>query len=140
MHAIRASLVLLLFTTALPLAQAGERTYRWTDDKGRVHYSDLPSGRGEQVQIKPGSRIQAAPKDSPEMLASRQLECQRKKDQLAVYSSSAEINETDSLGRSRSYSTEEKTQLIERTRQQMVTICTAAGVAPTPPPEDVTEQ
>ncbi len=127
MHAIRAAVVLSLF--AVLSVQAGERTYRWKDDKGRIHYSDLPSKKGERVEIKPGSRIQAPAKDSPEAIASRQLECQRKKDQLTVYSSSAEINETDSLGRSRAYSAEEKQQLVERTRQQMETLCKTVGAS-----------
>jgi hypothetical protein len=122
---------------ALPLllalvagAAAGERTYRWVDEKGRVHYSDMPNPRGERVQVSPGSRVQATPKDGAESLAARQLECQRKKDQLTVYSSSAEITETDSLGRTRSYTADEKVQLLERTRQQMTETCTAAGMAP----------
>lgn len=132
MLAIRFAAVLSLSVLLLSGVQAGERTYRWVDDKGRVHYSDVPREKSERVEIKPGSSIQAAPKDSPDALAAKQLECQRKKDQLAVYSSSAEINETDGLGRSRTYSAEEKAQLVERTRQQMTVLCDAAGVSTDP--------
>ena len=132
MLAIRFAAALSLSVLLLSGVQAGERTYRWVDDKGRVHYSDVPREKSERVEIKPGSSIQAAPKDSPDAFAAKQLECQRKKDQLAVYSSSAEINETDGLGRSRTYSAEEKAQLVERTRQQMTVLCEAAGVSADP--------
>ncbi len=124
----------------LTAAHAGEKTYRWSDAQGRVHYSDVKSEQhGEQVQIKPGSSIQSTRKDSPATIAARQLECQRRKDQVAIYSSSAEITETDNLGNSHSYSAAERLQLLERTQNQMQEACAqpgaktaAAGDAPKP--------
>jgi hypothetical protein len=115
-------------------AQSGERTYRWTDEKGRVHYSDVKSSQGEQVQIKPGSGISSAPQDTPESIAQRQQNCQRKKDQFTVYSNSEEITETDSLGRTRSYNDYERLQLIQRAKLQMQQACAEAGE-----PTDVTD-
>jgi len=105
------------------LAHGGERTYRWTDEKGRVHYSDMKSEKSEQVEVKPGSGVYSAPKDSPAAIAARQLDCQRKRDQLTVYGSSSEITETDSLGNTRTYSAAERQKLLERTQQQVDAAC-----------------
>ena len=123
-----AALAVLLSLLCLSAAQAGERTYRWVDDKGRVHYSDVKSENGEQVQVKPGGTITATGKDAPEAVAARQLECQRKKDAVALYNSSAEINETDNLGRNRTYTALERQQLIDRTQQAARVACSMPGV------------
>lgn len=124
-------LTVLLTCLLLPAAQAGEKTYRWRDSLGRVHYSDVKSHKGEQVQIRPGSGIATAPKVSPAMLAERQQDCQRKRDQLAAYSSSAEITETDGLGKSRSYTAAERQQLIARIRVQVEEACGPLGATAT---------
>ena len=128
--------VISMLTVVLPLglmlaanAQAGDRTYRWTDAQGRVHYSDVKNENGEQVQIKLGSKVTETPKEDQVTVAARQLDCQRKKDQFTVYNSSAEITETDSLGRTRNYSPEERQQLIDAARQQMLSACEAAGIS-----------
>ncbi|MDO9452287.1 MAG: DUF4124 domain-containing protein [Stagnimonas sp.] len=111
----------------LQAAHAGERTYRWVDEKGRVHYSDVKSEKGQQVEVKPGSGVSETPKDSPATLAARQLDCQRKKDQVSVYNSSSKISETDNLGNTRTYSDEERQKLIDRAQQQAQTACSQPG-------------
>lgn len=122
-------LIASLACSWLAAAHAGERTYRWTDEKGRVHYSDVKSApKSEQVQIKQGAGIKAQPEDESRRIAARQAECQRRKEQLALYTGSAEITETDSLGRVRSYSVEERQQLLDRTKQAMQEACN--GVSP----------
>lgn len=121
-----AALVLVFNGLLLQAAQAAERsTYRWTDDKGRVHYSDVRSEKGQPVQVRPSSGVSNVPKDSPAAIAARQLNCQRKKDQAAAYNSSAQINETDSLGNIRTYSPEERQKLIDRAEQQAQLACSA---------------
>ncbi|MES2885695.1 MAG: DUF4124 domain-containing protein [Pseudomonadota bacterium] len=132
---MRPALPLAVVSAALGLlclsaAQAGEKTYRWVDDKGRAHYSDVKSEKGEQVQVKPGSSITATPKDAPDA-AARQLDCQRRRDQVALYKSSADINETDHLGRSRTYTAAERQQLIDRSEQAAETACSQPGVIDT---------
>ena len=131
-HLHPALIAALLSVVSLGAVEAGERTYRWTDDKGRVHYSDVKSAEGEQVQVRPGGRIAPAPKISPDTVAQRQQECQRKKDQVELYNSSAEINETDSLGNSRTFTMEERRQLIERTQQQATVACSQPGLPDAP--------
>lgn len=130
---MRPTLSLVTAAAALSLlclgaAQAGEKTYRWLDEKGRVHYSDVKSEKGEQVQVKPGSSITATPKDAPDAVAARQLDCQRRRDQVSLYKSSADINETDNLGRSRTYTAAERQQLIDRSEQAAQTACSQPGV------------
>ena len=124
-HAIVAAAFGLL---CLGAAQAGEKTYRWVDERGRVHYSDVQSEKGEQVQVKPGGTITATTKDTAETVAARQRDCQRRRDQVALYKSSADINETDSLGRSRTYTAAERQQLIDRSEQAAQTACSQPGV------------
>lgn len=123
--AVVAATLGLLTTQA---AMAGERTYRWTDEKGRVHYSDVKNDKSQQVQVKPGSGVSDAAKDSSAGAGARQLECQRKRDQVAVYTSSSQISETDNLGNIRTYSAEERQQLIDRAQQAAQTACSQPGV------------
>ena len=121
------TLAVSLAFVGLHAAHAGERTYRWVDEKGRVHYSDVKSEKGQQVEVKPGSGVSETPKDSPATLAARQLDCQRKKDQVSIYNTSAAINETDSLGNTRTYSAAERQTLIDRAQQQAQTACSLPG-------------
>lgn len=124
---------LLMLSVVLGLlgstAQAGERTYRWVDASGRVHYGDVKTPNSEQVQVKPGQAVSATPKAVTEAAAARQLDCQRKRDQLAAYSNSSDINETDSLGNTRSYTAAERQALIERTKQQVQFACEPPAIA-----------
>lgn len=121
---VLALLTVLLWSGA---AAAGDRTYRWTDAQGRVHYSDVRNEKGEPVEVKPGRGIDKAPKDSPAAVAARQVECQRRKDQVLVYNSSAQISETDSLGNTRTYTPEERQKLIDRAQQQVLEACGASA-------------
>lgn len=127
-HLLRAvTLGLCLGFLLLQPAHAGERTYRWTDERGRVHYSDVKNDKGEQVTVKPASGAASTPKTPTGSTAGRQLECQQKKDQLSVYSSSLQITETDSLGNSRTYTAAERQKLIDGTQQQMLALCSPAA-------------
>lgn len=127
----QASVAAALSLLCLGAVQAGEKTYRWVDEKGRVHYSDVKSEKGEQVQVKPGSSITATPKDAAETIAARQLECQRRREQVALYKASNDINETDNLGRSRTYTAEERQQLIDRSEQAAKAACSQPGMTDT---------
>ena len=62
--------------------------------------------------------------------AARQLDCQRKRDQLTAYSNSSDINETDSLGNTRTYTAVERQALIERTKQQVQFACEPPAATP----------
>lgn len=119
---MRASPLVPLFSLLLlSSAQAGGKTYRWVDERGRVHYGDIAVPSAEQVDIKPGSGITASPGEVT--AASMALECQRRKDQLASYNSAQEITETDALGKTRSYTAAERVQLLNRVQQQVQEAC-----------------
>ncbi|HSD59393.1 MAG TPA: glutaredoxin family protein [Burkholderiales bacterium] len=50
---IRGSVILCVLLGGLgllPASQAG--VYKWTDDQGRVHYSDTPPAKGQAEQVK----------------------------------------------------------------------------------------
>lgn len=120
---MRALLVaLMLSLVLLPLAQAGGKTYRWTDDRGRVHYGDIAVPHSEQIEIRPGSGIRAAVPEAAALQPTQ--ECQRLKDQLASYSSAQEITETDALGKTRSYTGAERQQLLDHVQKQVQEVCT----------------
>lgn len=116
-------LALLLATTS----QAGTaKTYRWVDDKGRVHYSDVPVPSAEQVDVKPGSGVVGIPKPPGEGSPDQQDQnCGRLKEQLATYESATSITETDNLGRQKTYSAGEREQLLSRLRGQVAATCSS---------------
>lgn len=130
MRSVLRPITLLLTSSVLLLqaAQAGDRTYRWTDEKGRVHYSDVKNDKGERVEVKPGSGVSVTSKDSPATIATRQLDCQRKTDKVTIYNNSSQINETDGLGNTKTYSDEERQQLINRAQELAQTACSQPGV------------
>lgn len=124
---VRPSWVLLL---TLPLLAGvagadGRATYRWVDEKGRVHYSDVPAptAQTEQIEVKPGSGSSKALSGTRQASEQRASECERLSGQLAAYEASSGISETDGLGNTRKYSDKERAQLLERTRAQMAEVC-----------------
>ena len=48
---VTAARVLLLCAAALASLPAFAQLYRWTDDKGVIHYSDKPPARGEAKKV-----------------------------------------------------------------------------------------
>lgn len=117
----------VLLALALPLAVAfagSGKTYRWKDDKGRMHYSDVPAPKSEQVEVRTASGTQVAkPKESADAKPSNAAECQAKRDQLATYVSASKVTETDTLGNTRTYSDAEKQKLVERTQNLVKEAC-----------------
>lgn len=128
--ALFASLLgLSLFASAQ--AAATKPTYRWTDEKGRVHYSDVPAPQSERVDVKRSGQVSKVPAEVAAAEA-RARECQRRRDQLAKFSTATEVTETDSLGVTRSFTEDERRKLIERTEQQVKDVCPedqSAGVS-----------
>lgn len=125
---VRTSRALLLVLPLLAgIAGAeGRNTYRWVDDKGRVHYSDVPASRGhavEELQVKPGSGSSKVTDQSRAAVEQRSRECEQRTGQLAAYEASSGISETDGLGNTRNYSAAERERLMERTRAQIADVC-----------------
>lgn len=118
-------LMALLLAAALPMAaMAAGKTYRWRDANGRVHYSDVPAPKSEEIQITTASGTQAAKaKEDLEVKESKEQGCQRKREQLATYISASKVSETDSLGNTKTYSEAEKEKLVQRTQAQVREAC-----------------
>lgn len=125
---MRALPVLLMLPLLLPAAApASGKTYRWTDERGRVHYGDISAPRSERVEIQPGSGITLAQPTPAELeAATRAQDCERRRDQLASYRRAEEITETDALGKTRSYTADERERLLLRVQQQVQEACADA--------------
>lgn len=127
---MRAILIALSLCLASGVCQA-EKIYRWTEADGRVNYGDLPP-RGASNVVKIDRRgakadsveaVQPGQASSPDELAMRDVECARKREQLANYQNAARLVEKDSLGREREYSEEETALLIGRTEVEINVLC-----------------
>lgn len=113
---------------ALSVTMAHAAVYKWKDAQGRVHYGDQPKQAAEKIKGGPANS-EAAPEDqaeSEEAEAEKQrriAECGNKRDQLANYKKATRIVETDSLGKEKEFSAEERLQLIDKTEKQIVANC-----------------
>jgi hypothetical protein len=141
MAVMKGSFAVLLCVCAFA-ASAGQ-VYKWIDANGRVHYSDTPRPGWKRVDVRTGGGLQsvtAAPEpaaetdvaesdveESPERARLRAEECQKRRDQLETYRTSTQIIERDSLGNERTYSEEQRLQLIEQTQRQVNELCSPAS-------------
>lgn len=119
-------MVALLLSCAV---QAGP-VYKWTDEKGRVHYGDRPAANAKKLDVGPPGAAQAAAPATPDQA----LECQRKKDQLQTYQNAARVIERDSLGNEKEFTEAEKQKLIAVTQAQIARYCGTPQAAAEPPP------
>lgn len=119
-------LALLLLTGAVSAAEV----YKWTDDKGRVHYGDRPHQSAEKLNVKPGSgggvaSVEQARKEleALKMQDEKYARCKQRKEQLDVWKKSARIVERDNLGKEKEYSAEDKQRLIQTTEAAISREC-----------------
>jgi hypothetical protein len=141
MAVMKGSFAVLLCVCAFA-ASAGQ-VYKWIDANGRVHYSDTPRPGWTRVDVRTGGGLQsvtAAPEaaaetdvagsdaeESPERARLRAEECQKRRDQLETYRTSTQIIERDNLGNERTYTEEQRLQLIEQTQRQVNELCAPAS-------------
>lgn len=104
---------LAAFTAMLLFVSVGaeaQKMYRWVDDSGRVHYGDRPPpGKRQEV------RKAQTPPAGNEAASGVTPACAELNERLATYRSATELVEQDALGNERSYSADEREQLITRT-------------------------
>lgn len=115
-------LLCALIAAAGSAAAQDKKAYRWKDEKGRIHYSDVAAPRSEKIDIQRNGKVDAMSADAVAAEA-RGRECQRRKDQLTSYTRAGDITETDALGNSRSYTDAEKKTLIARIEEQVKEYC-----------------
>lgn len=127
MRSFLSPILLCALIAAAGTAGAQEKkAYRWKDEKGRIHYSDVPAPRSEKIDIQRNGKVDAMSADAVAAEA-RGRECQRRRDQLASYTRAGDITETDALGNSRSYTDAEKKTLIARIEAQVKEYCDDAN-------------
>jgi hypothetical protein len=102
--------------------------YKWVDKDGKVCYGDRPKHPAEQVDIRTGATVpEEASGPGGQAQAAKSAECEKKKALLQSYRKAATIKETDSLGRTREYSEEERLQLLASTERQANEACNLAA-------------
>lgn len=129
-------LILIAVVSQSALAQ---KTYRWKDAEGQVHYGDQPPAEGaEEVRLLlgKGKRSPPAPDsasgdfqinlpDESAAVSEQAIEdeCLRRQKQLDSYRKSVRIVETDGQGHQREYDAEEVAALIAKTEDQVMELC-----------------
>jgi len=131
----RVSGLLLLM---LGFAAQAAQVYTWTDEKGRVHYSDKAVPSAKKIEVNPPGSAQAAEAEGSEA-DKRAKACQAKREQLDTYQKASRVIERDSLGKEKEFTEAERQQLIARVQQQANEACAPPGKAAetTPPAEKV---
>lgn len=119
-------IVTILLAGCCAAVSAGE-VYKWVDRDGKVHYGDRPKHEAEQVMTAPAASGETTDPEAAKTVDAKTAECSRKKAQLENYRKASSINETDSLGRTREYSEEERQKLLAVTEQQVTEACAPAA-------------
>jgi hypothetical protein len=114
-------IVTILLAGCCAAVSAGE-VYKWVDKDGKVHYGDRPKHQAEQVIGAPPANDVEDP-ETVKAAEAKAAECNRKKAQLENYRKASSIKETDSLGRIREYSEEERQKLLNLTERQVTEAC-----------------
>lgn len=118
----------------MPLTAAAAEVYKWTDAQGRVHYGDRPRQEdAKKVAVNPGSgdggagaQKEATAHEQLKMADKTYAGCKEKKEKLVTWKAAGKIIEQDGLGKERTYTDEEKAQLLARTQAAIDKDC--AGV------------
>ena len=114
MGLIAIALMLCLANTA-----EAQKMYRWVDEQGRVHYGDRPPP-GKRQELRK-ARDPSAGQDAAGAEVSEA--CRELEQRLASYRSATELVEQDALGNKRSYTPEQRAQLIARTEEAREQAC-----------------
>jgi hypothetical protein len=110
--------------------QAGGSLYRWVDKDGHVHYGDQPGAadaRRLNADASASGGDDAATAAQTAAAAKQAEQCKQKQEQLDTYAKASTITETDALGNKHEYSADEKTQLMDKTRQYLNQNCASSS-------------
>lgn len=128
--AMRTPIAFLLLCLSLPASAA--EVYKWTDRNGQVHYADRPRPGAEALDVKPASGDGGAAADREKDEAARAARCKLETEELDRARKATGLRETDSKGKSRDLSADERTAYIAGIEKRVTNAC--AGVpAPTAP-------
>jgi|SRR5687768_7090708 hypothetical protein len=121
-------LTLIAVAAVAGAALAGDTVYRWTDENGRLHYSDQPGPNREvveRVDVRTGSKVEEeSPTADPEAVTAQRAEkCAAKRVQFSSYNSAVRLVEKDALGREHEYTADERDALIAKTQAEIDQLC-----------------
>jgi hypothetical protein len=123
-------LTLVVLAALAGSALAADTVYRWTDENGRLHYSDLPSGNAkaamERVDVRTGTATKAEPpppEDAQAAATQKAEKCAVKRAQFKSYTSAIRLVEKDALGREHEYTSDERDALIAKTQSEIDQLC-----------------
>lgn len=114
-----------------PLVATAAEVYKWTDAQGRVHYGDRPRQQdAEKVEVNAGSgdggagaQKEASAIEQLKMRDKKYAGCKEKKEKLETWKAASKIVEQDGLGKERTYTDEEKAQLLAKTQASIDKDC-----------------
>lgn len=105
-------------------AGAGE-LYKWTDEKGRTHYSDQPPPEA-QKEVERRELPSAPNSEAPKEAATESPECQLARKNLKVFQSNPVVlMDINGDGENERLEGEELQRYAERAKQQITTYCIA---------------
>lgn len=116
-----------LLAAMVSLSAHADGVYKWTDKNGNVHYGDKPKEGGQQVDVKPSS---GSGSPDAKLDAEHAAQCDKAKAQLESYKKASIIKETNALGQERTYSSQEKQQLIAKAEKDAADACAPPKTAP----------
>jgi Domain of unknown function (DUF4124) len=129
--------VMLSFALSASL-QAGERVYKWVDEKGVVHFTQQPptTRKSETLEVRKGysEPTKAEPTKEPteeEKAAAAAAEfCKKARENLVIVSAEGEVRRKDEYGSSTVMSEEEKNLEKKRAQTAIDQHCKDSASAP----------
>ncbi len=128
-------LFVVLGTLGFAAPAAAQSAYKWTDEKGVVHFSDQPppdEAKAEQVNIRTGATRPmpeqedegTQPKDDREGVAPAASGCESARRNLDVFEKNARVQmDLDGDGTPEELSADQRELEIERTRGLVALLC-----------------
>lgn len=120
-------------------ATAGAAVYRWVDQKGEVHYSDVPAPGAQSVDTRTWKPPQSVHKPPPAAAApasdqaadknvpmSRADKCKLAQKQFGQYKNASKLVERDQFGAEHTLDDKGRAQLIKQAKANVDKYCGAA--------------
>ena len=118
---MRALFLSALFLLSLPAAAV--EVSQWKDADGKIHYGDKPKFEAKALDVKPGSGDGGAAQEKEKAEAAKAARCKQESDELARARQATGLRETDSKGKTRDLSAEERAAYIKGVEKRVTAAC-----------------